>query len=260
MRIVVIIMLFLLINDKVVAQHLLWSKEMPEATIAGIDKQGNAYVIQQDMLYLFDVQGNIRYTYSNYSYGGFLHVNVSNPFKIYVLHAAGSVVVVLNNTLSVMSMLFIRGIMTEIEPLVISPSRTDGFWIYDRLSGQVLMFSNSIRTMYRSIDMRRLFPSGFEPDGMDWAGNHLVLYNRDGRIVMCDQFGQVIRHTVLPGKIYSVSERGIIFLSDDGIFIYDLLRLTEETLPINPTAIRAVYVQGTYLLLQRGQNIEMYQF
>lgn len=254
------ITIFLLfIHCELLGQKLLWRKNIEGAIPIGVDNNGNVFYIQNDILYLMNLNGQLNFSYSNYNYGKFLHVNISNPFKIFVLNNLGPKVVILDNTLSPLSELLLYKFEYSLEPILISPSRTEGFWIFDNSSGKIMLFSNTLRLVYQSIDLRKLFQMDFKPVAFDWMGNYLLLFSRNGSVVLLDQFARIIRHTTLFGQIFSASEKGILMLADNRIIIYDLLNFNEEELQIASTDVINVFMQGMFILVQRKNFLELYK-
>lgn len=254
-----ITMFFLFINCELLGQKLLWRKNIEGVIPIGVDNNGNVFYIQNDILYLMDPNGQEKFSYSNYNHGKFLHVNISNPFKIFVLNNLGPKVVILDNTLSPLSELLLYKLEHSLEPILVCPSRTEGFWIYDNFSGKIMLFSNALLLVYQSLDLRKLFQMDFKPVAFDWMGNYLLLFSRNGSVVLLDQFARIIRHTTLFGQIFSVSEKGILMLIDGRIILYDLLNFNEKELQISSADVINVFMQGMFILVQRKDFLELYK-
>ncbi len=226
-----------------------------EYKLAGLDVQGNSYLIINNALYKYDVNGKQLYNYSDNTKGNIKHINTLNPLKITVLFADYGSLVVLDNTLFPVGAQINLHQLGIHDPVAVCPADDNGFWIFDNSPGLFTLFTWSGQKIQRTVDVRRIFKSGFFPVHISISEGYIISYSENNDLIVMDNAGNIVKTHSAPEGIISVGVNGYSIYNNSKIKIIDLINLSESFFIVNDINIENYFLHFPYLLVQEKKKI-----
>lgn len=156
---------------------------------AVVDALGNMYVIHGGEIKKYNPQGVFQKTFSNKRYGRIDDIDISNPLKILVYYKDFQQVLFLDNQLSpAADVISLEKAGYEQTSLVCS-SLNNSFWLYDKQNNELVRFSQDLRALVKTGNLKRILDLDLQPGYMREYGNYLYLNCPREGILVFDIYG-----------------------------------------------------------------------
>ncbi|MDR1792105.1 MAG: hypothetical protein LBR36_01475 [Bacteroidales bacterium] len=206
-----------------------------------IDKLGFVYASDGGILYKYDTNGDVMYSYSDLSAGRITHFDVSNPLKILVFSKDFLTITFLDNKLSPQKR---TRLLTELElssPLVACLSYDNGFWIYDHNENKLFRYNAESKLTHKTHTVNHLTENKIEPHQLAETQNgYLILCDSTTGMLIFDHYGTYIKTIPLLIVAFSLHNQGIVYVADGMLNLLNIETLeTKQTFLPRPDIIFA---------------------
>ena len=233
----------------------------PQASFFTTDKLGNAYVIVEDQLLQFDIEGNPKGNYSRNNIGSLTLVDATNPMKILLFYPDYATVVILDAKLSLQSEIEMRSININ-QPLVVCNSGENAYWVYDRQDDQLKKIDNNRQVIHQSSNLTQLTGYQLQPNLMVEDNGFVFINNPSTGILVFDRYGTYYK--TLPFeelKSFQIIDNDLLFVKNNHLYRYNSKSLSEkEILTPSVDSIRAARIEQHELYLLTSDSLNFYYF
>lgn len=196
-----------------------------------IDRIGNFYVIKDAVLQKFSNNGELLFSFSNFSFGNITSVDVSNYLKIMIFYGESSTLLFLDDRLSPISDpidLFSRQYTTIALAAYSADNRT---WLYDFANSDLIILD----IYFNKIDKIHYNFPHFQPTQLiEIQGKQMSMYNPMDGLYIYDSFGtfdkKIRIETAYPVQIV---DHTIYYIKDGNFYGYHYQKLSEEMVELN---------------------------
>lgn len=152
------------------------------------DKLENFYIINGDKLHKYNSKGESLCSYSNKSLGRIENCDVSNPFKILVLHKSANTVVFLDKNLSASGESIDLNKINYFDIENACSSQEGGFWLFDTDQQELVHFSNSLTEIANSGNINLLVETNLKPSKIISLGKSVYVADNKAGLLIFDSF------------------------------------------------------------------------
>jgi len=224
-----------------------------------VDKFGNIYSLQNNILRKYDKQGKILFSFSDRTKGNINHFDVSNTLKILVNFPDIMEIVFLDNTLSPSGNSVSLRNLNLFDVNTICSGIDNSFWVYDIAGGKFIRFSYSVNQINKSGDIRLIASIAFNPVSMAETNMYLLAYDKNTGIIVLDRFANHIKTITINEENIKINNHGIFFIRDNKIISFDCEYLKETELLMPKTNIVDYYCFPPFLLIQDKEKLILYK-
>jgi len=189
------------------------------------DKLSNVYLYNGVELVKYDVNGAKKSWYSNKMNGSIRCVDVTNPFKILVLHKDFNKLVILNDKLDVlnegMDLLNMRLYCVD----AVCFSQDNNIWLYEERDNELVKIDNNGNVIYQTGNLISHSLSNINPLLMKERGDGIYVLKGDRTgIIVFDNYGNY-RYTILKEDLRTISLSGrfMYVVAGKSVYKYDYL-------------------------------------
>jgi len=226
-----------------------------------VDELGSLYLVNEEQLTKFDIDGKLLFTYTNLYNGNITSVDVGDPFKILVYYRDFSQIVFLDNFLSKSAVpISLESIKLELATLACS-SYNNGFWVYLPQSFELVRIAQDMIISNRSGDLSSIVQSEIDPNYIVEKDNFVYLNDPNIGIMIFDKYGTYYKTIPMMNlQYFQVEGNNIISSTNANLRIYDLKTLEESvsSLPVDdPICVSFKYSfkpKRLFLLNKNGIN------
>lgn len=226
------------------------------------DNLGNVYLTRGTELFLYGLDGNLIYQYSDLSYGRISSVDTRNPMKIQVFYADFSQIVFLDNTLSKNREQSLRLDRLQLSLVHLACTSFDnGFWVYDPVNFRLLRFDQHMNVTNSIDNVNQLVGASLDPTMMVEEGDWLYLNDPAQGIFRFDVFGTYNKMIPISGvKSIQVRENGIFLTKEKGFFQFDALSFEESETVLPITSFENVRLEKNHLYIHDSTGVSVFLF
>lgn len=197
-----------------------------------VDKLGSIFIItSKNEIIKFDNTGKELFRYSNKRFGDVYSLDVSNPQKILVYYGDFKTAIILDNTLSEMTTIFLEELLLwDIQ--TIAMSNDNQMWIYDNAQKQVIKITYQGKTIVSSNSLHDQNMGDKIISQMKEFDQKVYLNTNGEGLIICDNYGQFI-HIIEEIKThhFQIFGESIVYLNDNRtIMMYEDKMIGTETL------------------------------
>jgi len=235
---------------------------VPRPSLLAADPTGNAYVATGNELWMFNRRDTLYRKFSNIQMGRLTSIDASNPLKILLYFRDQGRIQFLDNNISE----FTQPVELEAYGLeqatLACTSYDNGFWVYTPVNFGMVRFDQSmqITTEIRNIHQLINAPE-INPQMMQESSNKIYLSDPDIGIMIFDVFGGYVKTIPVKGiTTFQVLENRLVYMLDDGLYLYDLTTFSEEKWTW-PPGVKPLQAAITYdkLYLLTMQSLMIYK-
>ena len=258
--------LFVIIQPAIGQQNdgYMLSKEVRISSPAKVlltDPLGNIYLLTGTKLIKRDASTQEQLEYSNLALGEITSVDVSDPFKILLFYQRQNQVIFLNNKLApIGSPVKLDDLGHEDVELVCSSGR-EGFWIYERMQGQLFHYNNSLKQVHQSISLKSIVDDKMRPAYMTEENDQLYLNIPDFGILVFNQFGGYM-YTIPLINVdrFQVAGNNVYYLSDHMLIEYNPIVKNSRNIPLPDTSdVLDAGISRDLLFLLKKDSYKIYK-
>jgi len=185
-----------------------------------IDAFGNIYVINDNEIVKYNVDGVLQKKFSTKRYGNIDFVDAMNPLKILVYYKDFQQILFLDNQLTASSnMISLESLGHEQSSLVCSSSN-NSFWIYDKQNNELCRFDSELKSLVKTGNLKRILDVDMKPNYMQEHNNYVYLNCPSEGILVFDIYGTFYK--TIPLK--NLKEFNVV---NGDVFYYDNYRLKQ---------------------------------
>ncbi len=240
---------------------LVKSIAFPQQVEMTTDNLGNAYVIVENQLLQFDLNGKPKANFNENNLGSLYFADAGNPMKILLFYRDFARVLILDSKLSLQSLIDLRALKIN-QPLSVCNSEENGYWVYDREDDQLKKLDNSLQVIQKSDNLTQILGYQMLPGMMSEDNGFVYINNPATGILVFDRYGAYYKTIPFPGlKSFQIIEKEILFVSNKKLYRYGLktLKQDEVLLPKNDS-IRSARIEQHQLYLLTNDSLSFYYF
>jgi hypothetical protein len=233
------------------------------ASFITTDYLQNAYLITaKNSVVKVDSTGNLLFTYNQNIYGTLKSVDATDPLKIILTYPDYGTVVMLDNTLSVLSVIRLRQIGILNFNVACGSSRDNSIWVFDEQDYKLKKVDRTGNVILASSDMFSLIGRAVHPAYMRERDQFVYIADTSLGILVFDIYG--IYKETLPFKDvtkFQVRNDQIFFREDNVLHSYQTKTLEEKNIPLpDSTNVLDVRIENNRLYVLRKDALNLYQF
>ncbi len=221
------------------------------SVIANMDKLGNIYCCDGNILYKYDENGILVHNYSSLSTGNIYSIDTYNPLKIIVFAKDFQRITFLNNKLAPQQDFQQFDNFNIFFPACVCASYDNGFWVYDENINQLFRFDANGQLSNQSPLLNNISESKINLQYIQETENNLLLGSDStfGWYVF-NHFGNYIKSIPYKGiLLWTTYEQNIIFVENDILTILDITSLQSKQITLPEKNIIQVKIQKNKILL-----------
>jgi len=228
--------------------------------VAGIDNLGSVYLYSTASLVKLDKTGSILYSYAEHKKGQISYVDISNPFKILVLHRDAQELVVLNNKLSPIVNSYSLFDLGFSDVSLVCASQDNGFWIYDEAKGSVNLVTFQGVKLHFSNDLRQILESTFQPVKIAVYDSNIYLFDKFIGLIELSNVANFKRLTHLDAENISINASGIFFVKSNKMYQFLPAVLSKNIIANDIAEITCFDYYAPYFLKVLQNNYSLYLY
>lgn len=193
------------------------------------DELGSVFVVNDNQLTKYGLDGVKMYTYSNLYSGDITFVDTHDPFKIFLYYKDFGQVEFLDHTLSLASSTISLSMLNLELATLACGSYQGSFWVYDPMNFELVRINQQLEVNERTGNLQQATGYSLDPNYMIERDNFLYVNDPAIGILIFDKYGTYFKTIPILGlNSFQVFENRIIYFMGDKISIYDI-KLNEES-------------------------------
>lgn len=227
-----------------------------------VDLLGNVYVVENQTLVKYGINGEKIKSYSNKSLGYISYFDVSDPFRILIFYKDFNQILFLDNYLAeIRSPVKLDDLkMDQAEIACSSPQ--GGFWVFNNQSGQLVYFDKNLQKQQESVSLNTINVSLKKPSVLFEKNDFLYMYISKIGILIFDKYGAYFK-TMNLGEFsdFQVAEGKIMYFQNNSVFKYDMKFFTSTQLdfPDSLKNTKSVNILKDKLFVFREKTVTVYK-
>jgi len=239
----------------------LYLKSIPvKASFFTTDNLRNVYLITGDNdVSKFNPEGEKIFTYSEKKYGKLAFIDASNPLKVLLFFPEFSVIVAVDNTLSVTGTYDLKSINIP-WAAAIGLSFDNNIWIYDEQDFRLKKIDEVLKLVHQSEDLSNYLDISLNPNFLMERNNWLYLNDPNHGIFVFDIYGT--HYKTIPLKKlnhFQILGDQLIYKQEEQYKSYHLKTLEEKIIELpDSTAARQMRIEKDRLYLLKEKQLDLY--
>lgn len=223
--------LYILIFLLPVIQHTHIVKQYKvDGEIMCVDKLGNMFTGNKDVLLKYNKEGVKLNSYSNKLLGEVTFLDVTNPLRYLAYYQHQGRVLFLDNTLSVHNEVVLEHYGFD-QTLLACSSNNNSFWLYDALEFRLVRLNEQINIVQNSGNIIQLIGHQLQPNYLIEANDKVYLNDPNYGVFVFDIYGSYIKKIPLLGlNKYQIINDNLIYFTDSTLVKFNLKLHTEQHL------------------------------
>ena len=250
---------------------VVYCQNMPEYELAAeleqkadfitLDKLGNLYLCDGSILYKFDLNGNVLFTYSAFSKGKISEVDVSNPFKIVVFSKDFMQIVFLDQKLAPIQTIRSLSDWSLYAPACVCASYDNGLWIYDEISDQLFRYDAQQKLTNKSQLLSQIWDKKVSPIGIkETESGFLVVNDAENGLLIFDRFGTYLKTIPIFANRLSFLENKVLYVEENLLKTMDISTLQENNYPLPQPDILQICIENKKMIvLTKEHKVRIYR-
>jgi hypothetical protein len=222
-----------------------------------------AYLItEENALVKFDSTGKKLYTYHQNRYGPLRFADATNPMKLVLSYPDYGIVVLLDNTLSELSVTSLKLLGILNYSAVCFSSLDNNIWVFDSDTYQFKKFDRNGNIVLASTDMLLQLGETISPVYMQEENQLLFVSDTSRGILIFDSYGAYYETLPFKGvKSFQVKGDRIFFRQGNYLHSYQLKTLEEKDIELPPLPeAREVRVENKRLYVLAPDDFSIYRY
>ena len=215
------------------------------------DHIGRLYLAKGHELFLYSVDGELMYQFSDLSRGKIVHLDARNPLKLLLFYPDYGQIALLDNTLSrTRDNINLNSLDLELAQLACA-SFDNGFWVYDPVSFRLVRYDQGLNVTNEVSNINQLVRAEINPNQMVEFENWVYLSDPMQGVFVFDSFGTFSKLIPISGaRSIQVRENGLFFEFDEKLIKYNPLNFEqiEVQLPVDEFESLRIEKKRLYVL------------
>jgi hypothetical protein len=224
------------------------------------DPIGNIYAIcNQNSVIKYNVVGDSIAIFNELRKGKVSHIDATNPLRILVNYTSSGQLILLDNMLSIKSVLKI-GQMGLQNVRCVATSADGKIWMYDPLDARLIKIDDKLNIQFSS-SMRNVLQQPIDPIWMVEHGRNLYMLDSTQGIFKFDLFGFYNTTYPFQTKEMQCFKENIVYTKGNQLFSYNTQTLHEKhiLLPLDEAHTLQVRVERNKVYIRTSSRINIYQ-
>lgn len=233
-----------------------------ESDLFSTDYLGHVYVVVDDQLLKYNMNGLLLRTYSNKSLGSISMIDASNPLRILLFYQDFSQLVFLDDMLALIGAPILLEDLGLDQAVMACTSINDGIWLFDPQDVKLTRLDRNLNVSQTAYHINQLTGVNIEPSFLLEQDNFLYLNNPETGILVFDIFGTYLK--TIPVKIpreFQVIDGKLFYFNNGSCHSYDfvLFKTIQYPIPVLKEDVIHVRIEkGKQLLaVQKETRIEL---
>lgn len=239
--------------------ELIFQKSIPcNSSLFTTDAIGNLYVIKSNnTLVKYNAEGDSIGLFNEVRNGKITHIDATNPLRLLLYYANYGQIVVLDNMLSVKSILKLPQI--NLQNIKCVASSADGkVWIYDPVEARLLKIDDKLNIQFSS-PMRNILDQQLDPIFMVEQNRNLYIIDSLQGIFKFDLFGFYTNTYSFKTKEVQLFQNDLVFTDAIALHAYNTQTITEKKIKLPPLLdIHQVRVERNKVYIRLPNEIQIY--
>ena len=225
------------------------------------DHFGNIYLVNNNILWKFNKDGDSLSSYNTKSYGSISFVDATDPYKVLVFHRDYGILQFLDNFLSKNASPIELQELSFDQAELVCHSSENGFWVYDPTRQKIQRIDKNFNPTHQTVNLRQWFGSDFFPNYMLEYNQRLYVNDPKLGILVFDQFATYIKTIPLLGlKSPQLMEKLIYFHNKDQFCNYGLETLEKNCTPLPTKNALDVRIEKNRLHVLKDGILTTYKY
>ncbi len=254
MRLIFIIILFLT-SFFTFAQPQEGAMYNVDAETFSMDKLGNFYFIDNNILTKTDAKMQTLYTYDNNSYGNLDFVDTSDPLRIMLFYKNFNTLIYLDKNLAELRDPISLDDLNFYSVDVVSVSQNGGFWLYDNQNSRIVELNKNLDVIQQGMNIYSIIGNE-NISCLKVSTNYIVLFATNGELIVLDKFANFYK------KLH-IKKDALIDLDNNNLYVLDKDLLTSFNLDtglskdtkLNVSEAKAISVSGNTIFVLTDKSL-----
>ena len=232
-----------------------------KADFITLDKLGNLYLCDGSILYKFDLNGQLLFTYSAFSKGRISELDVSNPFKIMVFSKDFMQIVFLDQKLAPIQTISSLSDWDLYAPASVCFSYDNGLWIYDEVLNQLFRYDANRKMTNKSQLLSQIWEKKGTIIGIkETESGFLVLNDTENGLLIFDRFGTYLKTIPVFAQRLSFSGDLILYIEENKLKTVHINTLQQNNYLLPQTDILQVCIENKKMIvLTKEHTVQIYE-
>lgn len=221
---------------------------------------GNIYIINGNIITKYNKNGQKISSWSSNNKGRITFADASDPMKILVYSGEFGVITLLDNTLTPVAGPVFLSELGYLPPLKVCSASEGGFWIFDNSEAQLHRYSNSLKSVVKSPEIRFNDLSIPEPSFLLEHNNNIYISDTAKGLIITDKYGTIIR--TLPLKnIYDFHclNNNLIYQEDNNVIFLNINTFKKNILSIPFSDFSGIRTDNDRLYLINNKGLRVFK-
>ncbi|MDD2621540.1 MAG: hypothetical protein WC142_01050 [Bacteroidales bacterium] len=227
-------------------------KEIDQSSIIlKADILGNIYLSDGAVIYKYDNQYNLTHRFSDFSLGKIHSLDVTNPMKILVFSKEMMRLTFLNNVLATQQSSYLLSDLELLQPICVSISYDNGFWIYDQIKDALFRFDSKENIVSETKSITNIVGYKVNPNQIQEIANKYVILSDPQRgIFIFDILGTYLKTIPISDiQSFSVWKGDLIFIKNSRLNMLNIETLDISIYDLPITEVKEAIISGNFLIL-----------
>jgi hypothetical protein len=225
-----------------------------KADFITLDKLGNLYICNGSILYKYNQNGNLLYTYSAFSKGKISELDVSNPLKIVVFSKDFMQIVFLDQKLAPIQTLILSD-LDLYAPACVCTSYDNGIWIYDEVFDQLFRYDANRNLSNKSRILSQIWEKKTAPIAIKETESGLLVVNdAENGLLIFDRFGTYLKTIpVFANRLFFLGDM-VLYPEGNLLKTININTLQENNYPLPESDILQVCIENKKMIVLTKEN------
>lgn len=251
--------LFLLSSCFLIAQVQEIDRKGLKAEMFKLDKLGNFYFVENNVLTKTDKDLSPLCTFDEFSWGEITLIDVSDPLRVLVFYKDFNRVIYLDKNFAELRDPILLDDIEYFNISVLATSQQGGFWIFDNQKAQVVSLDQNLSISQKGTNLYAL-TNGAEVTDMQISTDYIVLKTQQNTILILDKFAnyysQVQSNVDSP---FCLDNNLLYTLEDNSIYVLDINTKITDVIELPLSDIKDFEISGSKIFVLSENSLITFQ-
>ena len=233
-----------------------------KADFIALDKLSNLYLCDGSILYKYNQNGQLLYTYSAFSKGQISELDVLNPLKILVFSKDFMQLIFLDQKMAPIQTISSLSDLNLYAPACVCSSYDNGFWVYDEVLNQLLRYDANRKMTNKSQLLSQIWEKKVRAISIkETESGCLVVNDLENGLLIFDRFGTYLKTIpIFANRLFFLGDR-VLYAEGNLLKAIDIKTLQENSYPLPQTDILQVCIETKRMIvLTKEYKVRIYEF
>jgi len=233
-----------------------------KADFITMDRLGNLYLCDGSIVYKFDLNGQLLFTYSAFSKGKISGLDVANPFKIMVFSKDFMQIVFLDQKLAPIQTIHSLSEWNLYAPACVCASYDNGIWVYDEVQNQLFRYDANRKMTNKSQLLSQIWEKKVSPIGIkETESGFLVVNDAENGLLIFDRFGTYLKTIPIFANRLFFKEDKILYVEENLLKTIEISTLqTNNYLLPQSDILQACIENKKIIVLTKEHKVIIYRY